>query len=165
MLFGYTLYVTYLFRIPDAWDVVIKQMLAFVGVFLIIWTLPAANRFVELSTGGTAPFWLWVSAMTLRGFAGFANFLVWYRSNVMESLLLPPTPKVGPGLRESVSLDLSDEEDEDTSFFAGSGGQYDSLEEAGKKPKGGKKNKKNRDSDDIGAADLAYADTHYVRKM
>jgi len=139
MLFCYTIYVTYLLKIPDAWDVVIKQMLAFVGVFLFVWTLPAANRLVELATGSTSPFWLWVPAMILRGSAGFANFAVWCRSNVMDSLM---GPNQGVGARESISLDR---DSDDTSFFAdeSGGGDYESLEDQDEIGKG-KKGKKGR---------------------
>jgi len=143
MLFGYTIYVAYLLKIRDAWDTVIKQMLAFVGVFLCIWTIPAANRLVEQTTGTTSPYWLWVIAMTFRGFAGFANFLVWYRSNIMETLM-PDGNKTGIAARESISLDHDSDSDDDTSFFAeGSGYAYESLGERdemgqGKKEKSGK---------------------------
>jgi len=145
MLFGYTVYVTYSLEIPDAWSLVIKQMFAFVGVFLFVWIVPAAHRLYELITETTSPFWLWFPAMILRGSAGFANFAIWYRSRIMESLISGIENPVG---LTSVAKDKEEdeEEEEEETIFASetTATDYESLSEyvdmgKSKKSKKGKK--------------------------
>jgi len=86
ILLLYAFYVTHILQIQDAWSVVLKQMLGFVGMFLVVWILPAVNRVYDLVNDEPSPDWLWISAMILRCFSGFGNFLVWRQFSTLSTL-------------------------------------------------------------------------------
>jgi len=81
-LFFFTIYVYLWLKrrhgglLKPAWKTIVLQMLAFVGVFVGVWSMPCLNRLLWLFRNVESPDWIWMTGQIEIGLFGLLNFII-----------------------------------------------------------------------------------------